>query len=178
MLLLALTETHITPTHNPLNTPSFLHTHSSAWTEFSTKSAGVALISLLPSLSIKAHFTGLASRLLVADISGPSLPRPLCVAVVYAPDSGKGDSKMAKFLNACHSLIPPDVDMLLGDFNLTLRPEDTTSTSPHPLPRAALTSLLDKLSLVDPAYEGAPIHFLGSEWVTGTPLGWTDSMCP
>jgi len=82
--------------------------------------------------------------------------------MIYAPDSGKGDAKMARFWNRCHALLPPDVDMVLGDFNLTLRPEDTTSSTPHALPKAALSSLLSTLSLTDPAHESAPHTFFGS----------------
>ena len=69
---------------------------------------------------------------------------------------------MERFWNRAHSLIPKDTDLLLGDFNLTLRPQDTTSTSKHLRPKAALSSLLDTLGFVDPAHESALHTFVGN----------------
>ena len=158
--LVALTETHTTSDFNPFLNPFFLKYHSVATASADSKAAGVALVSLDPNLTVTRKVSGLQGRLLVAEVSGPSLGQPLLVAVVYAPDSSKGDPAMARFFNQCWPLIPKEVDLLLGDFNVTIRPQDSSrGFSRHPQPAAALKSLVDHLGLVDVAPEEASHTF-------------------
>ena len=67
----------------------------------------------------------------MAELSGPILQRALTLTVVYTLDSGKSASSRVKFWNECFTLIPADTDLLLGDFNVTLRPEDSSSPQKH-----------------------------------------------
>ena len=141
---------------NPLEEAPFNTRFPSVSALSPSKTAGVALVAMSPGLKLSSCLEALSGRLLIACVEGPSLPRPLLIAVIYAPDSGKGDIKKERFWHKCHALIPPQVDLVVGDFNLTLRPEDSTSSAKHPRPRGALQSLLDSLGLGDFAPQGAP----------------------
>jgi len=154
--LLAITETHTTATDNPFTTLFFTHHHQVAHTSAMGKTAGVALVSIKPGFTISKRAEALGGRLLVAEVAGPTLKKPLVITVIYAPDSGKGEATCTRFWNECHKLVPDNTDLLLGDFNVTLRPEDSTSRRRQRPSRAALQALLEKKALVDIAYDGAP----------------------
>jgi Reverse transcriptase (RNA-dependent DNA polymerase) len=154
--LLALTETHTTEEDNPLLTPTFTKTHAVACSSGTDKRAGVALISLSKGISITTKVSALDGRLLVAEVTLPAVSSPLLVALIYAPDSGKPIAKRRRFYNHCWSLIPREVDILLGDFNMTSRPADSTSgPSPTSLVNT-VNDLLAHLGVADIAPEDAP----------------------
>ena len=104
--LLAITKTHTTSTDNPFTSPFFTHHHQVAHTSAQGKTAGVALISVRPGFAITKRAEALGGRLLVAEVSGAILKRPLVVTVVYAPDSGKGEATRIRFWNECHHTFP------------------------------------------------------------------------
>ena len=157
--LLALTETHTTNTYNPFTTPTFQKNYQVASSSCQTKTAGVALIALDKRATITPTISALDGRLLVATVTLPSLPNPIMVAVIYAPDSGKSTAKRRKFFNKCQRLIPREVDILLGDFNVTLRPEDSSAPRAPLAVLNAVEDLLSHLGLADIASEGAAHTF-------------------
>ena len=59
-----------------------------------TKAAGVALIALNQRLKVVPIATGLAGRLLVAQVVDQESQDSIKVGVLYAMDSGKGDAAM------------------------------------------------------------------------------------
>ena len=159
---LALTETHTTDQDNPLANPVFTRKYSVAYANAPTKAAGVALIALNQRLKVVPIATGLAGRLLVAQVVDQESQDSIKVGVLYAMDSGKGDAAMERFFNQCWPLLPVDLDLLLGDFNVALRQEDA-SHSKYARPRRALAALLEHLSLADIAPEGAS-HLSSLSW--------------
>jgi len=135
--LLALTETHTTASSNPLQDPAFLKNYPTVSASCQTKTAGVALVALDKRASITPTLSTLDGRLLLAKVSLPALSDSISVAVIYAPDSGKPVAKRRKFFHKCQRLIPKEVDLLLGDFNVTTRREDSTSlTAPKSVVQA------------------------------------------
>jgi exonuclease III len=160
--LLALTETHTSLDANPFTTPSFTHHYQVAHASAPSKVSGVALISLRKDISLTTKLEALEGRLLVVEVAGPVFPTPLTLALVYAPDSSKGEACREKFWNRCTPLIPSNTDLLLGDFNVTLRPEDSSSLSKPKKSARACETLLAGKALVDVAHENAPHTFFGS----------------
>ena len=77
----------------------------------------MAIIAMDPNTIITITYSKLNGRLLVAEILLPHQRDSIKVAVLYAPDSGKGQAAAVKFFNKCHKHIPKNVELIMGDFN-------------------------------------------------------------
>ena len=114
---MALTETHTLAKVNPFSSFSFNHLSPSAYSSARTKVTRVAIITMNPNTIIITTYSGLNGRLLVAEILLLHQRDSIKVAVLYAPDSGKGQAAAVKFFNKCHKHIPKNVKLIMEDFN-------------------------------------------------------------
>ena len=95
-------------------------------------------------------------RLLLFDADIPGIPT-LRVAAVYAPS--EDDRKKIRFIRKLRKWVKDPPDILLGDFNITLRIQDRLPTKPLTAPANALRALLRAWGLKDPAPRCAPHTF-------------------